>query len=195
MRAGFVVLDLTLPNLRLPSCLNFSCHPADRRTEQFKPAVPMSQLHGDGNMKTACKIVPVLVSLLLPFPTECHPQQDSPVEVVELFSTHYGSANMDQTAKYTTEHFRDNRPKSVWIVDTWKTLQQIEYKRLQGSVIGSKIKDNRAAVILDARIGTAAGETNQKEIYYLIKQGQKWLIDRLQVTDEDVNISAEKMKL
>lgn len=146
-------------------------------------------------MKTAFTIVPVLVSLLLPFQAECHAQQDSPVDVVKLFSTDYGSANMDETAKYTTEHFRDNRPKSVWIVDTWRTLRQIEYKRLHGSVIGSKIKGNRAAVILDARIGTAAGETNQKEIYYLIKEGQKWLIDRLQVTDEDVNISAEKMKL
>ncbi len=146
-------------------------------------------------MKTACKIVPVLVSLLLLFQAECHAQQDSPVDVVKLFSTDYGSANMDETAKYTTEQFRDNRPKSVWIVDTWRTLRQIEYRRLYGSVIGSKIKDNRAAVILDARIGTAAGETNQKEIYYLIKEDQKWLIDRLQVTDEDVNISAEKMKL
>jgi hypothetical protein len=146
-------------------------------------------------MKTACKIVAVLVSILLPFLTVCHAQQDSPVDVVELFSAQYGNASMDETADCTTEDFRDNRPKSIWIVDTWRALQRIEYRRLHSSVVGSKIKDNRAAVILNARIGTAAGETNQKEIYYLIKQGQKWLIDRLQVTDEDVNISAEKMKL
>ncbi len=144
-------------------------------------------------MKTACIIVAVLVSILLP--TVCHAQHDSPLDVVELFSAQYGNASMDETADYTTEDFRDNRPKSIWVVDTWRTLQRIEYRRLHSSIVGSKIKDNRAAVILNARIATSAGETNQKEIYYLIKQGQKWLIDRLQVTDEDVNISAEKMKL
>jgi hypothetical protein len=60
-------------------------------------------------------------------------------------------------------------------------------------VIDSKVKDNKAAVILDAKIGTSIGETEQKEIYHLIKEGQTWLIDQLQVTDED--ISVEKMRL
>jgi hypothetical protein len=100
---------------------------------------------------------------------------------------------MDEIADYTTSRFRDNRPKSVWIVDTWKALQGIKYRRLYGSVIDSKITENKAAVVLDAKIGTSVGETEQKEIYHLIKEGQGWFIDQLQVADE--NMSMEKMKL
>jgi hypothetical protein len=49
--------------------------------------------------------------------------------------------------------------------------------------------------VIDATIETAAGETNQKEAYFLIKGGQEWLIDELQVTDESIEINGEKMKL
>ena len=146
-------------------------------------------------MKRACRIVPALIILLFPTFTLCHAQQGSPVDVVESFSARYGGPGMDETANYTTGHFRDNRPKSVWTIDTWKALQQMEYRRIDGAVIDSKIDDNRAVVVLDARIGTVAGETNQKEIYYLIRQDRQWLIDQLQVTDEDIEINAEKMKL
>lgn len=126
-------------------------------------------------------------------PRMCPAQQDSPVAVVELFSASYGGPRMDEIADYTTSRFRDNRPKSVWIVDTWKALQGMKYRRLYGSVIDSKITENKAAVVLDAKIGTSVGETEQKEIYHLIKEGQGWFIDQLQVADE--NMSMEKMKL
>ncbi|NVM20834.1 MAG: hypothetical protein HWN68_03520 [Desulfobacterales bacterium] len=138
-------------------------------------------------MKRACRIIPILLALLFATMGVCHAEEDSPVQVVELFSAYYGGANMDEIVDYTTEHFRANRPKSVWIVDTWKALQRIDYRRLHGSVIDSKLADDRAAVILDAKIGTAGGETKQKEIYYLIKEDQKWLIDQLRVADEEID--------
>jgi hypothetical protein len=144
-------------------------------------------------MKRTPKIVPFLIMFLLTAPSLCQGQQDSPIAVVELFSASYGGPQMDEIADYTTGRFRDNRPKSVWIADTWKALHDIKYRRLYGSVIDSKVKDNKAAVILDSKIGTSIGETEQKEIYHLIKEGQTWLIDQLQVTDED--ISVEKMRL
>ena len=130
---------------------------------------------------------------LVTTPPACHAQQDSPVAVVELFSASYGGPRMDETADYTTGGFRDGRPKSVWIADTWKALQGMKYRRVYGSVIDANVKDNKAAVIVDAKIATSIGETEQKEIYHLIKKGQRWLIDQLQVTDE--NMSKEKMKL
>jgi hypothetical protein len=144
-------------------------------------------------MKRTLKIMPFMILFLFAAPALCQGQQDSPIAVVELFSASYGGPGMDEIADYTTGRFRDNRPKSVWIADTWKALHDIKYRRLYGSVIDSKVKDNKAAVILDAKIGTSIGETEQKEIYHLIKEGQTWLIDQLQVTDED--ISVEKMRL
>ena len=102
---------------------------------------------------------------------------------------------MDDTAAHTTGHFRDNKPKSVWVVDTWKALRKTAYKKVHDRIIGSKITEERSAVVVEARIRTVAGETEQKEVYYLIKEGQRWLIDDLQVTDEAVELDGEKFQM
>lgn len=73
-------------------------------------------------------------------------------------------------------------------MDTWRTLHKIKYKKLTGDIIGSKVKGDKAVVIVQSRISTAAGDANQKEIYYLVKNGEKWLIDELKVTDEEINL-------
>ena len=96
---------------------------------------------------------------------------------------------MDEIANYTTPKFRDNKPKSVWVVDTWKTLKEIKYERLNSSVIDSKVKDDKAIVITEAKIKTVVGETTQKDIFYLVKEGQRWLINRLIVTDEEIDLN------
>ena len=55
----------------------------------------------------------------------------------------------------------------------------------------------QAQAALEVACGTEQtvyiGETEKKEIYHLIKKGQRWLIDQLQVADE--SMSKEKMKL
>ena len=100
---------------------------------------------------------------------------------------------MDEIADCTTPQFRDNKPKSVWVVDTWKTLKDIQYERLNSSVIESKVKGDKAIIIVEAKIKTAAAEATQKQIYYLVKVGERWLIDELVVTDEEID--PEKMRL
>ena len=128
-------------------------------------------------------------------PAICQGQQDSPVDVVRSFSACYGGPCMDETADHTTGRFRDNKPRSVWVLDTWKALQRTAYRKIQDRIIGSKATDDRAAVVVEAKISTLAGETEQKEVYYLIKEDHKWLIDELQVTDEAVEIDKEKARL
>ena len=125
----------------------------------------------------------------------CEDQKNSPVDVVRSFSACYGGPCMDETADHTTGRFRDNKPKSVWVVDTWKALQKTAYKKVQNRIIGSKTTKERSAVVVEARIKTIAGETEQKEIYYLIKEDQHWLIDELHVTDEAVDLENEKVQL
>ena len=100
---------------------------------------------------------------------------------------------MDEIADYTTPSFRDNKPKSVWVMETWKTLQKIQYERLNSSVISSQLKGDKAIVILEAKIKTSAGEVSQKEVYYLVGEGERWLIDELVVTDEEID--PEKLRL
>jgi len=80
---------------------------------------------------------------------------------------------MDEIADYTTPKFRDNKPKSVWVVDTWKTLREIKFHRLNCSVIDTKVKGDKAVVITESKIRTVAGETTQKEIYYLVRIGER----------------------
>ena len=135
------------------------------------------------------KIISLLITFLLINLSISQAQEKSPIEVVKLFDKAYGSPSMDEIANYTTPKFRDNRPKSVWVVDTWKTLKEIKYKRLNSSVIDSKVKDDKAIVITEAKIKTVVGETTQKDIFYLVKEGQRWLINRLIVTDEEIDLN------
>ena len=122
-----------------------------------------------------------------------HAQEKSPVEVVQFFNKSYGGPRMDEIADYTTPKFRGNKPKSVWVVDTWKTLHDIKYQKLNCTVIGTTIKEDRAIVAIEAKIKTLAGETAQREMLYLVKEKQRWLIDELIVTEEEID--PEKMKL
>jgi len=107
--------------------------------------------------------------------------------VVKLFDKAYGGPLMHEIADYTTPGFRDNKPKSVWVVDTWKSLNKLKYKRLNSSIISSKVNDDEAIVIMESKIKTAAGEAIQKEVYYLVKEGKRWLIDELVVADEEID--------
>jgi hypothetical protein len=140
-------------------------------------------------MKRPLKIIPLLITLLLINLSISQAQEKSPIEVVKIFDKCYGGPLMDELANYTTPKFRDNKPKSVWVVDTWKTLKKIKYERLNSSVIDTKVKGDRAVVVTEAKIKTVVGETNQKDIFYLIRQGERWLIDELIVTDEEIDIN------
>ena len=132
-------------------------------------------------------------SVIYFLPSLSFAEPDNPTEVVEFFDRAYGTHLMDEIADITTPKFRKNKPKAVWIVDTWKALQKIKYGRLGSSIIKTKVKDNRAVVILQVSIRAIAGEVDQKEIYYLIKDGDKWLIDELIVTEEEID--TDKLEL
>jgi hypothetical protein len=148
--------------------------------------------NNNGIIIKSCKIIYFLITFSLINLSIIQAQEKSPIEVVKLFDKAYGSPSMDEIANYTTPKFRDNRPKSVWVVDTWKTLKEIKYQRLHSAVIDCKVQDDRAAVATEAKIKTVAGETAQKEIFYLVKE-KRWLIDQLIVTDEEID--PEKMRL
>ena len=137
-------------------------------------------------------IIPIAVFLFLAsvlnLANTAHAEPKTPVEVVKVFIAGYGNANMDEAAEVTTASFRDNKPKSVWVVETWKALNKIEYFHKPGKVVKSKIKGDKAVVLIDAEITTAAGNSKQKEIFSLVKKGDIWLIDEFIVADEKVDL-------
>jgi hypothetical protein len=135
-------------------------------------------------MRKLLTIVSFLLTLFLV--TFCYAQ--TPLEVVELFHKCYGNPCMDEIADYTTPRFRDNKPKSVWVVDTWKTLNTMKYEKINSSVLDSKVKADKAVVIVNVKITTVGGDASQKEIFYLVKEGEMWLIDELVVTDEEIDV-------
>ena len=149
--------------------------------------------NNNGGMIESFRILSLLIAFLLINSGICQANEKSPLEVVKLFDKAYGGPLMDQIADYTTPRFRDNKPKSVWVVDTWKTLKEIKYEKLNCSVLDARVKDDRAVVITEGKIKTVVGETTQKEIYYLVKKGERWLIDELIVTDEEIDV--DKIKL
>jgi len=150
---------------------------------------------GEKGMRIANILFVFILGVLFFDSAMCQGQQDSPADVVRSFSACYGGPCMDETADHTTARFRDNKPGSVWVVDTWKALQQTQYIKVQDRIIGAKTTEDRAAVVVEATIKTVAGETEQKEVYYLIKEDHKWLIDELQVTDEAIEFDGEKARL
>ena len=139
------------------------------------------------------KTVSLSIVLFLMLTAIAIAQGQTPSDIVNVFVNTYGGPYMDELADFTTPNFRDNKPKSVWVVDTWKSLKQIKYRKIRSSVIASKVKGNKAVVIVDATIETKAVKTSQKELYYLIKEDGKWLINDLVVTDEDIDLENEKL--
>jgi hypothetical protein len=141
-------------------------------------------------MKIPFKIIFFLMFVYLLCGFEVSNAQDkSAVDVVNLFDSHYGGPDMDAIAGYTTAKFRLNRPQSVWVVDIWRVLKKMNYKRVGSAVVDSKFNDNKKAVILvEAKIKINEKETTQKEVYYLTREAEKWLIDDLVVVDGEIDL-------
>jgi hypothetical protein len=65
----------------------------------------------------------------------------------------------------------------------------MKYKRVGSAVVDSKVNDNKKAVILvEAKIKINEKEITQKEVYYLTREAEKWLIDDLVVVDGEVDL-------
>lgn len=114
---------------------------------------------------------------------------ESIIDVINKFDKYYGGPQMDKITDLTTARFRENRPGAVWVAKIWKVLDNLKYKRLSSVIIESKIEQNNALVVLESEIQTKAGETLQKEIFYLIKEKGRWLINELVVADDKTDVS------
>ena len=67
-----------------------------------------------------------------------HAQPKTPIEVIKIFIAGYGTPRMDEAADVTTAKFRDDKPKSVWVVETWETLNAIKYAHKSSKVVARR---------------------------------------------------------
>ncbi len=107
-------------------------------------------------------------------------------KTVLLFAETYGTARMDEAAAITTAHFRDGMPGTVWVAAVWPKLEKLEYKKLKTEILSTKIDEDKAVVVAQAEISTAGATAAQKEIYCLIRLQGRWLVDELEVLEDDV---------
>jgi hypothetical protein len=136
--------------------------------------------------------ITVLTVLFLILTVGCETRQEAtekpmtPEQIVALFHESYGTAWMDDIGPYTTADFRDQLPVTVWIIDTWDWLQEMEYEKLEFKVAETQIsKDGDYATVASrTRVRTIDGESVQNEIFILIREEGLWYIDEMYVTDE-----------
>ena len=65
----------------------------------------------------------------------------------------------------------------------------MKYKRVGSVVVNSKVNGNKKALILvEAKIKINEKETTQKELYFLRRKAEKWLIDDLVIVDGKIDL-------
>lgn len=119
-----------------------------------------------------------------------NPDDQPPDATVKQFARCYGKPCMDDIGALVTPRFRDFKPVSVWVADTWRALNESEYHRQNGRVLESRVKENRAVVSMVATIKTVDGQIDQTEIYYLVMKNGQWLIAERTLSPGKVDLNA-----
>jgi hypothetical protein len=95
---------------------------------------------------------------------------------------------MDELMDLTTAQFRQERPKTVWLIEAWDALKKIKYEKVEHEVVKSRILKDRAKIACKTRIKTQSADAQQVEIFSLIKANDIWLIDDLDVVNEVLDL-------
>ncbi len=135
-------------------------------------------------------IIIVFFTILF-FPSPLHAdwvEESGILEPVQIFDQYYGIDQMDKVAQVTSRDFREGQSKSAWAEETASMLRRIEYERLDSEYIGAIANDDRtaAAVLMESTIQTIVGKVRHDELFRLVRDGDTWLIDELEITSETI---------
>jgi hypothetical protein len=108
----------------------------------------------------------------------------TPSQVVRLWIAFYGQQDTLHAAGFTTAGFRHGDAPDIWAVKTLSVLHLLDYHHLGGEIVTAAISETAATIVLAAKIHTRLGTITQTETYRLQHQAGRWLIDRLEITDE-----------
>ena len=126
-----------------------------------------------------------LTLLLVPNLWATESKESQVLVPVQIFITHYGS-DMRYVAEVVTEDFREGKSKDEWAARKGKMLESFGYKRLKSEIKQTLVHDDLAFVHVRAKIDTMVGHVEHDELYRVVRDGDKWKIDGLEVVNEDI---------
>jgi hypothetical protein len=111
-----------------------------------------------------------------------------PERVIKEWAKVYG-VDMNKAAEYTTERFREGKPKNVWALEISQNLKELDYKSIEGKVAKYIFKEPAYAFVDFRRvISTKEGKSHKMESYKLKNVNGRWLIDEVETRDAEAEI-------
>ncbi len=111
-----------------------------------------------------------------------------PEKVIKEWAKVYG-VDMNKAAEYTTEKFREGKPKNVWASEISLKLKEFDYKSIEGKVAKHIFKEPEYAFVDFRRvISTKEGTFHKMESYKLKNVNGRWLIDEVETRDAEADI-------
>jgi len=110
-------------------------------------------------------------------------EKGSPERVIKEWAKVYG-VDMNKAAEFTTEKFRNGKPKDLWASEMSEKLKEIDYKPIQGKVAKHILGGSEYAFVDFRRaISTKDGPLHKIESYKLKNVSGRWLIDEVEIRD------------
>jgi hypothetical protein len=133
-------------------------------------------------MKKTSVLILLFVLLIIP---PLWADDSQVLEPVHIFTQYYGK-DMDKVAEITTNELRAGKSKSEWAAYTGKMLESFGYERIKSDVKQTVKHEDLAYVHVRAKIDTMVGHVEHDELYRVILDNGRWLIDALEVVNEDI---------
>tara|TARA_B100000315_G_scaffold251004_1_gene284927 strand:- start:1199 stop:1720 length:522 start_codon:yes stop_codon:yes gene_type:complete len=135
-------------------------------------------------------IAPVFISLLIAVPAGVLAKNNtvSAYDFVQKWTKTYG-INHERAAEMMTTQHRGGMSKSEWVSTYGSYLEYLKYKHLGGQLISTQEEGHKARVILKSSVDSIQGPVVQHEIYDLLKVDGEWLIDFIDIRDENFGTS------
>ncbi len=106
-------------------------------------------------------------------------------DFVQVWNKTYG-IDHERAAKMMTAHHRGGMSEAEWVKTYSSFLEYVKYKHLGGELISTKEEKLKAQVILKSSVDSIQGPVVQYEIYDLVKIDGSWLIDFINIQDENL---------
>jgi hypothetical protein len=114
------------------------------------------------------------------------PEDSAILEPVRIFDQYYGTDQMDKVAQVVTDDFRNGQPQSEWTAEVSRQLREIRYERKSSEITGVITNGDTATVLMRVTIGSLVGPVEHDEVFRLVRDGDTWLIDEIEVVNEDI---------
>ena len=139
------------------------------------------------------RVTLLLISLLTVVPTVALANDNtvstrgagpSAYEFVQEWTKTYGVDHKRAAAMMTAQH-RGGMSEAEWIELYGSFIEYVQYKHLGSELISAQEEEHKARVILKSSVDSIKGPVVQHEIYDLVKVDGSWLIDFIDIRDEN----------